>query len=122
MAGHLSDRWARLCPDRKVVAVCGNLHSRLAPSPQFQDLWPSFAACLRQINPRRVVHNVEVVFHGGSFYNERVRELQTTPLAEIELRDGAESGHSYALHLPRATPPTFLTPPPPSSIEMPEDT
>lgn len=113
MADHLAAGWQRCCPDRKVVAVCGNLHSRLTPGPeQFAELWPSFAACFQQRHPRSTVRSVNLVFHGGSFFNNyQVHTLPDDPLDEAELQDDPVMGHSFALHLPRATPPTFLAPP-----------
>jgi hypothetical protein len=108
MADNLTALRRQCCPDRKVVGVCGNLHSRLAPHTAFPDLWPSFAACLQQRNPQHVVHTVDVVFHEGSFFNGGVKTLLTNPLAEAEVREAADRGHSLELHLPRATPPTFL--------------
>lgn len=113
MADNLTAQWQQFCPDRKIVAVCGNLHSRLTNIPGFyDDLWPSFAACFQERNPQRVVRSVMVVFHGGSFYNIGVKELHGgEPLAEAKVREDTTQGHYLALHLPQATPATFLTPP-----------
>lgn len=108
MADNLAAQWKECCPDRKVVGVSGNLHSRLVPTNGYADLWPSFAACFQQCNPQNVVHTVDIVFHRGSFFNHQVHVIQSDPLAEAELREGPTSGHSFALHLPQATPATFL--------------
>lgn len=113
MADNLAARWRQHCPDRKVLGVCGNLHSRLTLDPEpYHHLWPSFAACFQQRNPDRVVRSIDIRFHGGAFFNNcQVHTIPDDPLAEAELGDDPASGHPYVLHLPRATPPTFLTPP-----------
>jgi hypothetical protein len=51
MADNLAEQWKLHCPDRKVVGVCGNYHSRLAPTEAPAELWPSFAACFQQRYP-----------------------------------------------------------------------
>jgi hypothetical protein len=111
MADNLAAQWKRCCPDRKAMGMCGNLHSRLILTRVGTDLWPSFAACFQQRNPQSVVRTVNLVFHRGSFFNEKLQTLQDDPLPEAEIREDAELGHSFALHLPRATPATFLATP-----------
>ena len=111
MADNLAAQWTQFCPDRKVVGVSGNLHSRLAPTEICADLWPSFAACFQQRNPQSVVRSVDLVFHSGTFYNEKLQTLGDDPLAEAEIREDIRLGHSFALHLPQATAATFLVPP-----------
>jgi hypothetical protein len=113
MADNLAARWRARCPDRKVLAVCGNLHSRLTPDPEpYHHLWPSFAACFQQRNPERVVRSIDIQFHGGAFFNNcQVHTIQDDPLPETELREGSGCGHPFVLHLPHATPPTFFTSP-----------
>jgi hypothetical protein len=109
LAENLTEQWAQICPDRKVVAVCGDLHSRLTPLDPFMDLWPSFAAGVRERHPQRVVQSIDLVFHAGSFFNNnQVNELHATPFHRIELEDGVKRGHTYILHLPHATAATFL--------------
>ncbi len=55
MAESLLTEWARICPDEKVVCICGNLHSRLSPSSHNGDkYWPSFAANLQFLKPNVV--------------------------------------------------------------------
>jgi hypothetical protein len=108
MADNLAAEWTACCPDRKVVGVSGNLHSRLVLTQGFEHLWPSFAACFQQANPQHVIHTVDIVPHGGSFFNHLVRSIESDPLAAPELREDPRLGHSFALHLPRVTPATFL--------------
>jgi hypothetical protein len=108
MAENLAAEWQGCCPDRKVVGVSGNLHSRLILTEGFEHLWPSFAACFQQGNPQFVVHTVDIVPHGGSFFNHQVHLIESDVLAAAELREDPRSGHSFALHLPRVTPATFL--------------
>jgi hypothetical protein len=111
MAENLTAQWKQCCPDRKVVGTSGNLHSPLTRTEVAPDLWPSFAAAFQQQNPQSVVHSVDLVFHGGSFFNNTLQTLLDDPLARAELREDARMGHSYALHLPQATAATFLMPP-----------
>lgn len=113
MAENLAAQWAQRCPERKVIGVCGNLHSRLKPLPEiFAHLWPSFAACFAESNPQRVVHSVVVEFHRGSFFNNGgVQELGGKPIDQARWGEDTHRGHSWALHLPEAKPATFLVPP-----------
>jgi hypothetical protein len=111
MADNLAAQWKQYCPGRKVVGVSGNLHSRLAPSEFWADLWPSFAACFQQRKPQSVVRSVDLVFHSGTFHNVKLQTLDDDPLAEADIREGARLGHSFALHLPQATAATFLRSP-----------
>ncbi len=112
MADTLAGQWRQSSPGRKVVGVCGNLHSRLTPtSESYADLWPSFAACLQERNPQIVVHTVRVECHSGFAFNNTVQELFYNPIPQTEWREDAELGHSYALHLPQATAATYLAPP-----------
>lgn len=111
MADNLTAQWQQWCPDRKVVGVSGNLHSRLTPSRAYADLWPSFAACFQKRNPRRIVRTIDLVFHSGAFFNERLQTLDDDPLAEAEIREDTRLGHSCALHLPYATAAKFLQSP-----------
>jgi hypothetical protein len=111
MAENLAAQWKQYCPDRKVVGLSGNLHSRLIRTEVAPDLWPSFAAAFQQQNPQWVVRSVDLVFHGGSFFNNTLQTLHDDPLAEAELREDVRMGHSWALHLPRATAATFRVPP-----------
>jgi hypothetical protein len=95
-----------------VVGICGNLHSRLAPpTGSLKELWPSFAACLQQLNPQATVKTIDLVFHSGAIFNGGVRPIGDEPIAEAEIRAGSTSGHFLALHLPKATPATFVTAP-----------
>jgi len=111
MADNLAAQWKQCCPDRKAVGLSGKLHSRLALTEVGADLWPSFAACFQERNPLSVVRSVDLVFHGGSFFNQQLRTLPDRPLAEAEIRKDTRLGHSFALHLPQATAATFLAPP-----------
>jgi hypothetical protein len=112
MADNLAAQWQQFCPDRKVVGVCGNMHSRLEPTSIIDaGMWPSFAACIQQRNPQAVVHTVLVVCHSGFAFNETVHELFYDPIPEAQWRADTELGHSFALHLPQATVATYLAPP-----------
>jgi hypothetical protein len=110
MADTLRERWIQGCPGKKVVAVCGNLHSRLEPSESDPNPPSSFAVRLRERNPEIVVHSVEIHAHGGGCFNGgRPLYFLNTPLERVELREDHRTGHSYVLHLPHASPATFLS-------------
>ena len=113
MAANLVAQWQQLCPDGKVVAVCGNLHSRVAlssdPEDPFRALWPSFAFDVQRLLPEKRVRSVNIVFHGGTFYNETERTFASSPLeAGAEIRPSRRGDHTLELHLPHATAVTFL--------------
>ena len=112
MANNFAAEWKRFCPGSKVVGVCGNLHSTLTPIDRFAELWPSFAACFQERNSELVVKTVNIVFHSGAFFNNKVQEVYYDPIAEAEVREDTGMGHTITLHLPKATPVTFLMPPP----------
>ncbi|MBI3244552.1 MAG: hypothetical protein HYZ49_19910 [Chloroflexi bacterium] len=112
MAENLVAEWERLGPDCKVVCLCGNLHSRLAPLPKgFAHFWPSFAARIQQLKPNAKVNSINIMFHGGSFFNTKVQQIAGRPITEDWVSEDAETGHSLVWHLPQATPATFLAPP-----------
>jgi hypothetical protein len=115
MARNFTAQRDRLCPGQKVIGICGNLHSRLTRATGgLADLWPSFASSLQRLNPQAVVSTVAVVFHRGGFYNAgKVHPFNGEPIAQAHVRDEKERGHSLVLHLPKATPATFLAPPQP---------
>jgi hypothetical protein len=118
MARNLATQQARLCPNGKVIVVCGNMHSRVTRKSQPDDwshaLWPSFAAALAEQNPHWAVRSVNVVFQAGTFYNMAVRTLgdpNRPPLPAPALVARPESEHTSELHLPRSTAASFLAPP-----------
>ena len=111
MAGNLLALWQEECARQKVVAVCGNFHSRLiAPEPPDFGFWPSFGANIQLMRPELTVSAVDIRFHGGRFCNGEVQEFwpSSPPLTgDAELRPGGWLGHTADLHLPYATPATF---------------
>lgn len=112
MAENLTAQWRQFCPDRKIMGFCGNLHSRLTPKlSQFADLWPSFAAGVQELNPQKTVRTVNTWLHGGSFYNCKEQFVHVDPIPEAEVREDETGEHSLVLHLPFATPVTFLASP-----------
>ena len=111
MAQNLLGQWERDCPGRKVLGVCGSYHSRLVPPTEPTDLWPSFAYGVRQARPDLVVSSVNVVLHGGAFFNGEIKTMGAGPEPfgeEAEVRPANWLGHTLDLHLPHATPVTFL--------------
>jgi len=111
MAQNLREQWERHCPGRKVLGVCGNYHSRLAPPTEPTDLWPSFAYAFQQLRPDLAVRSVNVTFGRGAFFNGEVRTFDNGPeysAAQPEVRPPGWAGHTMDLYLPHATPATFL--------------
>lgn len=111
MAKELLLQWQARCTGQKMVAICGNYHSRLiAPEQPDFGPWPSFGANIQILRPDLVVSSVNICFHGGEFYNGEVREFRSgSPLVgDAELRPGGWLGHTADLHLPHAAPATFL--------------
>jgi hypothetical protein len=112
MAENLLNKWEHTCPEKKVVCICGNLHSRLSPSSHTRDpYWPSFATNLQILKPDVVVQSINIVFHQGAFFNLRVQRLNNKPITDAYVTHDINDGHSLSLHLPKATPATHLTPP-----------
>ncbi len=112
MAEGLWEQWEERCAGRKVVAVCGNYHSRLvAPAEPDSGPWPSFGYTVQQSRPDIAVHSVRVVFGRGAFFNGEVQKFDIGAehfAAAAEVRRPGSLGHTIDLYLPRATPVTFL--------------
>ncbi len=111
MAEELISQWQESCAAQRVVAICGNYHSRLV-APEQPDFgpWPSFGANVQLLRPDWVVSAVNILFHGGGFFNGEVREFRPGPpplVGDAELRPGGWLGHTADLHLPHAAPATF---------------
>jgi hypothetical protein len=115
MAENLRMQWREYCPERKVLVVCGNVHSRIVPPTAtdiLPDCWPSFAFNLQQGIPIVKAATVDVIFYSGAFFNGEVKEIhpRTPPLASAaEWQEGGRLGHTGEWHFPRATPATFWT-------------
>jgi hypothetical protein len=109
MAEKLLTEWEHTCPDKKVVCICGNLHSRISVSPHTRDpYWPSFAANLQILRPEIVVRSINLVFHQGAFFNLKVQKVHGQPITDAYITHDIHDGHTLSLHLPRATPVTHL--------------
>jgi hypothetical protein len=116
MAHNLREQWHHLCPQAKIVGICGNLHSRLSLPPN-RDVtyWPSFAHQLQHLSPDRTVRTVKVRFQTGSYFNLKRRRLGRfgwglLPLPrKVAIRQSVD--HSLELILPIASPATFLAAP-----------
>lgn len=108
MATQLTAQWNQLCPDGKLLGVCGNLHSTIRAAPHFADLWPSFAANVQMQNPQRVLRSVSLHFHGGAVSNNAqivpLGDPDGPPFDKIALMEDTEHGHSLLLRLPHASP------------------
>lgn len=118
MAQNLAAQRTLLCPNGKVIAVCGNMHSRVVRRSQPEDwshaLWPSFAAALGEQNPQWAVRSVSIVFRAGTFYNVAVRTMGDASRAPVPAPVRVarpESEHTLELHLPRSTAASFLASP-----------
>lgn len=111
MAQNLLDQWGRLCLKRKVLGVCGSYHSRLVPPTEPTELWPSFAYSVQQARPDLRVSSVRVKHQRGAFFNGEIRTFDNGPefsVAQAEVHPADWLGHILDLHLPCATPVTFL--------------
>lgn len=112
MAENLVEQWQERCTGRKVVAVCGNYHSRLlAPAEPDSGPWPSFGCCVQQSKPDLTVHSVNIVFQRGAFFSGEVRKFDIGAehfAVAAEVRRPGSFGHTVDLYLPRATPVNFL--------------
>ena len=112
MAENLLEQWQKQGTGQKVLAVCGNYHSRLvAPAKPDTGPWPSFGYCIQQMRPEMKVLAINVVFQRGSFFNGEVRKFDIGAehfAVSPELRLNGQFGHTRDLYLPRATPATFL--------------
>jgi hypothetical protein len=123
MAYNLLDEWTVACGGKRVVALCGSLHARLAPDDGLgrvlrkavsggQQLWPSLAGWIRQQQPALAAGAVDVRFAGGAYVNMGERSIFSRPGSRSEARVApAAPGYTLALWLPRATPATFLAEP-----------
>jgi hypothetical protein len=136
MAAHLAKQRSGIADDRKVLAVCGDMHARTAksrpavdaknkPADDFMNkLWPCFAAQLAMNRPSWRVRSVRVVPHSGGFFammsvegepdptEGKVHPIRSTKrLDEAEAHPLTDAPYDWQLDLPRATPATFLTTP-----------
>jgi erythromycin esterase-like protein len=116
MASNLARARRPLAPPGKCLVICGNLHARTAnhsPSGNpIRALWPSFAAVLQRDHAAWRVDSVNVLFHGGGYFNGgQVNVIKDSSSEKAMLRPVHEGDWMYELHLPHATPATFLTPP-----------
>jgi hypothetical protein len=124
MAHNLLEQWAALCNGRRVAAVCGSLHARLAP-PQGvgrflskaitsgEERWPSFAAAVHQRQPALAIGSINVRFAAGAYVNMGQRTIFPRPGASTAVPwvRTAEPAYTLELWLPRANPATFLANP-----------
>jgi hypothetical protein len=123
MARNLLEAWSAGASGHRVVGICGSLHARLAPDQGVgrllrkavsggQQLWPSLAGWMRQLQPMLAVGSVDVRFATGEFCNMGVRTIYARPGSRSEawIRNAAPA-YSLELWLPRATVASFLTPP-----------
>ena len=124
MAYNLLEQWAALCNGRRVAAVCGSLHARLAPPEGMgrllrkaisggDDQWPSFAAAVHQRQPALAIGAINVRFAAGAYVNMGQRTIFPRPgaAAAVPWVRSGEPVYTLELWLPRANPATFLANP-----------
>jgi hypothetical protein len=124
MAHNLLEQWAALCDGRRVAAVCGSLHARLAPAEGVgrflrkaissgDERWPSFAAAVRGRQATLAVGAINVRFAAGAYINLGERTIFPRPgaSAAVPWVRSAEPAYTLELWLPRANPATFLANP-----------
>ena len=113
MAKNLAEQRQVLCPDAKVLVVCGNMHARLynhAPEDSWAyPLWPSFAAMLRGQHPTLAIRAINIAFGAGEYYNGgRINSFDSQSLDEARIEPAENSEFTLTLRLPAATAATFL--------------
>lgn len=111
MAQNLLHQWEQLCSERKVLGVCGNYHSRLVPPTEPTEYWPSFAYSVQQARPDLRVSSLKVKYQRGAYFNGEVRTFDNGAefsASQAEVHPADWLGHTLDLHLPYATPATFL--------------
>jgi len=124
MAYNLLEHWAALSNGRRVAAVCGSLHARLAPAEGVGRLlrkainvgderWPSFAAAVHQRQPALAIGAINVRFAAGAYVNMGQRSIFPRPgaSAAVPWVRSAAPAYTLELWLPRANPATFLANP-----------
>jgi hypothetical protein len=115
MASNLLKETGSLKATDKVLAICGNIHARTtndAKDTELSQLWPTFAAMVKEGRPAWRVRSVNVELFGGSYFNNgKVQTVRPArPLEQAVVRPGAGSGWDLILSLPEASPATFLRP------------
>ena len=114
MASNLASQLQELTPRPKVLAICGNIHNRIAITEKswMKQLWPSFAAILQRDNADMKVGAINIRYHSGGYFNGgKVNEIQGRTLDQAEAHPALETGYHWELNLPHVTPATFLSPP-----------
>ena len=114
MASNLASQLQELTPRPKVLAICGNIHNRIAITEKswMKQLWPSFAAVLQRDNVDVKVGTINVRYHSGGYFNGgKVNEILGRKLDQAEAHPALETGYHWELNLPHVTPATFLSPP-----------
>lgn len=111
MADNLLEQWEQFCPGQKVLGVCGNFHSRLAPTdPEPSEFWPSFASATQRLCPDLAIKSIKMTFGRGAIFNGELKAFDNSAsmqqAAQAELRP-ERWGHSADLYLPEATAATF---------------
>ena len=114
MASNLLRESQSIKATKKVLAICGNLHARTRNDmhePMLSELWPSFAAVLKQRQPALRVSSVNIEFHSGAFFNNgKVNAIRQRPLEHAVVQSAGQSGCNLVLRLPMASPATLLSP------------
>ena len=113
-ADSLAGQYRAMPGGTRVLALCGNLHSRLFLRDGDPDRhWPSCAANLSAVLTDRSVRSVCVWFHGGSFFGGSRNGIMPSspwPWGEGVTAATAPStwGHTLDLHLRACTPATII--------------
>jgi hypothetical protein len=116
MAEQLAAATKRLVRGTRVLAICGNLHARIADhSPDdspVKPFWPSMAAALVRDHPQWRIRSLNAQPFSGEYFNGgEVNRFGDRPLENIKLISTPEGDWDAELRLPHATVATFLAPP-----------
>jgi hypothetical protein len=113
MASNLANQRQKVELHPKVLAICGNLHARIAnhsaaDSP-LSALWPSFAAVLKSNHADWRINSINIRPHSGGFFNAgKVNTFGGPALDHVEAHSERDSDWSLELGLPHGTPATFF--------------
>ncbi len=108
MAANLTTQWKSICPGKKVLAICGSYHSRLAKMRgRLRNLRPSMAMRIQELNSEIRVNSLHIRFRRGRYFNFSVRSFHGWPIVRPRFESRPRFGHTARMDLPKASRATF---------------